>query len=206
MRSEIIQEIIHTEELFCERLLLFTQIFIIPLRAQNSRAWIAGVPTDVAHLFDWFEDIYNLHCQLLNYMRSTCTTSGQDCFSKVIRQGTAKLELYQPYLVRLADGLEAIKEMINNPNDDFGEYVRIQQNDEKSEFNLQTLLLEPANRVAGYPAYFKVGAYRLVVYMPLLPWFRFSACSRRRQNCTLIILQQRLWHIRSSLLSECSQR
>ena len=63
-RQEIIWELCETELAFVDRLHSVIRLFIRPLRAQNSKTWIAGVPPDVARLFDWLEDIVNVHSQI----------------------------------------------------------------------------------------------------------------------------------------------
>ncbi|KAF8840099.1 hypothetical protein BDN67DRAFT_904211 [Paxillus ammoniavirescens] len=40
------------------------QLFILPLRVRDTRLWVTGVPGDVAKVFDWLEDIVQVHAQL----------------------------------------------------------------------------------------------------------------------------------------------
>lgn len=158
-RLGIIQEIIQTEESFNNVLRIFVRLYILPLRSQNSRTWIAGVPTEVATLFDWYEDIANIHHKVLGHMRDyqATRTEPQDRFAERISQMIAGLEVYQPYIVRLADVAHKIGTMVQDPESDFGEFVRLQQSSKrKGGHNVELLLLEPIDRLAQYPLLFKV--------------------------------------------------
>jgi hypothetical protein len=56
-REGVIQEIFETEEDLLHLLRICMRLFVIPLRVQNSRTWITGLPPTVARLLDWFDDM-----------------------------------------------------------------------------------------------------------------------------------------------------
>ncbi|TFK61810.1 hypothetical protein BDN72DRAFT_828038 [Pluteus cervinus] len=155
-RYLVIQEVIQTEESFSEALELFVRLYILPLRVQNSRTWISGVPTEVSSLFDWYEDITNIHHQLLDYMRDFQKSYLDDRFAEYLRPVVSSLEVYQPYLVRLADILRKINRRLQDPEDDFGEFIRIQESASKrNRQRIEPLLRQPLDRLEKYPELFK---------------------------------------------------
>ncbi|KAF9014704.1 hypothetical protein BDZ89DRAFT_962626, partial [Hymenopellis radicata] len=46
------------------------RLFVLPLCVQDFKAWISGVPLALSRLFDWLEDILNLHTQILEVLQS----------------------------------------------------------------------------------------------------------------------------------------
>jgi hypothetical protein len=131
---------------------------------QDTACWIEGVPGNVTRLFDWLEDIMNLHVEICSAMRVMLDRQRPvvERAADVIRAFVARLEVYQPYVVRVDDVLGQIVadgrvgEHVEQRSD-FGEFVRIQEQDEDCEgWTLEMLLLEPLNRLATYSAMFKV--------------------------------------------------
>ncbi|KAJ7662018.1 DNA topoisomerase [Mycena polygramma] len=55
-RQEAIHNLCVTEEVFAARLTNTINIFILPLRMQDSKCYISGVPAEIARLCDWPED------------------------------------------------------------------------------------------------------------------------------------------------------
>ncbi|KAJ7606578.1 hypothetical protein DFH06DRAFT_917378, partial [Mycena polygramma] len=55
-RQEAIHNLCVTEEAFAARLTNTINIFILPLRMQDSKCYISGVPAEIARLCDWPED------------------------------------------------------------------------------------------------------------------------------------------------------
>ncbi|KJA17346.1 hypothetical protein HYPSUDRAFT_96616, partial [Hypholoma sublateritium FD-334 SS-4] len=105
------------------------RLFIRPLRVQNSKAWISGVPTNVAKLFDWFDDIVTLHEEMYESLclaRDTMTPT-TDRVSEVLRHFVLNAEVYQPYLVRLSDVSEEIMALTDSRNNDLGQFISLQQ-------------------------------------------------------------------------------
>ncbi|KAI0065141.1 hypothetical protein BV25DRAFT_140206 [Artomyces pyxidatus] len=157
-RQEVIWEISEAEQTFVKRLRTIVHLFILPLRMKDSVTWLDGVPTEAARLFDWLEDIINLHSQISSSLRATI--SGQypmvTRVAEVIRSFIPRLEVHQPYLVRVEEVALLIERMTREPGNDFGEFIRIQQEqDECRGWNIETFLVEPVNRLVEYPASFR---------------------------------------------------
>jgi len=177
-RQELIRELCQTEETFVKRLDVFVQLFILPLRVQNSKVWISGVPSEVARLFDWLEDIMNLHSQMLSALQATRTAQYPlvERIAEPIRAFIPRFEVYQPYLVRLADVVSLIEQLVQDEKSDFGEFVDIQQGaPECDDWSFQMFLNEPVGRLAKYPDFFSVSVLSLydmtrLMIMSLLPF------------------------------------
>ncbi|EGN92414.1 hypothetical protein SERLA73DRAFT_147258, partial [Serpula lacrymans var. lacrymans S7.3] len=105
------------------------RIFIRPLRIQRSKMWVSGVPSDVARLFDWLEDIVHLHSQLLSALLDgrNAQTPMLQFMSSSIRPFVPRLEIYQPYLVRLEFVASLIEKFVTDEDSDFGDFVKIQE-------------------------------------------------------------------------------
>lgn len=158
-REAVIQEIFETEEELLRRFHICMRVFILPLRVQNSRSWIEGVPLNIARLLDWFDDIVNLHEQIYESLCSARDTMSPatDRVSESIRCFVLKVEIYQPYLVRLADVSQEIASLMENPRSDFGQFITIQQRSPECEgWSFERLLMLPVNRLAAYQDLFSV--------------------------------------------------
>lgn len=165
-REGVIQEIFESEEELLRLFHICMQVFILPLRAQNSRSWIAGVPPNVAKLLDWFDDIVNLHEQVyasLCLARDTMSPA-TDRVSESLRCFVLKVEVYQPYLVRLSDVSQEIMSLTRNPKDDLGQFINIQQRSAECEgWTFDRLLMLPVNRLAAYQDLFAVGFLHIFI-------------------------------------------
>jgi RhoGEF domain len=158
-RQELIREICQTEESFVKRLQVFVQFFVLPLRVHNSKTWISGVPSEVARLFDWVEDIMNLHNQMLSALQATRTAQYPvvERVAECIRAFIPRFEVYQPYLVRLADVVALMERLVQDETSDFGEFLDIQQGAPQcDDWSFQMFLNEPVGRLAKYPDFFSV--------------------------------------------------
>ncbi|KAF9652525.1 hypothetical protein BDM02DRAFT_3161031 [Thelephora ganbajun] len=161
-RQEVIFEICHTEALFVQRLRTVLRLFIRPLRAQDTSTWISGVPGSIARLFDWFEDIINLHVEInteLRHVRSDHQTVVER-FAGILRKFVPRFEVYQPYIIRVEGALERLKGEGSDDMDEnwvnFREFVGIQGHEEDCEGRtLQNLLLEPIHRLEKYKEMFQ---------------------------------------------------
>ncbi|KAK2459452.1 hypothetical protein APHAL10511_008529 [Amanita phalloides] len=157
-RQKIICELCESEETFVARLHVCVQLFILPLRVQNSKEWVDGVPPNLAHFLDWFEDIANLHTRhivhtLRNIQRMTAHTRKNviRSISDPLLTLVPRLEIYQPYLVHLSSVASAISRMVRESGNDFGEFVAIQQRTpECGGWGLEAFLFEPMNRLTKY--------------------------------------------------------
>lgn len=167
-REAVIQEIFETEEALLRLFHICMRVFILPLRVQNSRSWIEGVPVNIARLLDWFDDIVNLHEQIYESLCSARDTMSPatDRVSESIRCFVLKVEIYQPYLVRLADVSQEIASLMDNPKSDFGQFIAIQQRSPECEgWSFERLLMLPVNRLAAYQDMFSVGFLFLSKYV-----------------------------------------
>lgn len=74
-----------------------------------------------------------------------------------IRPFVPQFEIYQPYLVKLADVSSLIAKLVEDEGSDFGEFIVIQEaKPECQGWNFHSFLNEPVNRLASYPHFFSV--------------------------------------------------
>ncbi|KAF8063386.1 hypothetical protein FPV67DRAFT_1782886 [Lyophyllum atratum] len=147
-RQDLILEIYQTEEAFVKRLQVFVELLVLPLRVQDSKSWISGVPTEIARLFDWLEDIVVLHSQILSSLQSTRAAQYPvvERIAESIRPFVPRLEVYQPYLVKLGDAVTLIDQLMQDEHSDFGEFLHIQEAAPECDgWNFQSFLVEPVN-------------------------------------------------------------
>ena len=160
-RAALIRDFIFAEEEFVARTQVFVKHFILPLRLQNTRRWVQGVPPRSARLLDWFEDIANLHAQVLDALRTPPASqaahsrrpSSQPISLVPMRAFLPRLEIYQPYIVTFV----AVAGEVRRDESDFGEFVGLQEEQEEcAGWDLERFLAEPVNRLAAYPGSFRV--------------------------------------------------
>jgi hypothetical protein len=158
-RQQIIWDLCETERAFVMRLQTFVHLFICPLRMKDSVTWLTGVPPEVARLFDWLEDIINLHAQISSALRAIVSEQYPIVMRVAgrVRSFVLRLEVHQPYVVRLESTTLLIKRLSGESSSDFGEFIRIQQEQgECHGWSVETFLVEPVNRLVDYPIHFKV--------------------------------------------------
>lgn len=158
-RQQVIWELFRSEEIFVGHLHCVIRLFVQPLRVQKSRTWIAGVPLEVTRLFDWLEDIVNLHSHILDALHSARKSSHpMICRAAEMWEiFVPRLEVYQPYLVRLEEMAALIEQLMMDEDSDFGEFVNIQEGSPECQgWSLERFLIEPVNRLAQYPELFRV--------------------------------------------------
>ncbi|KAJ7119637.1 hypothetical protein C8R44DRAFT_878049 [Mycena epipterygia] len=175
-RQEAIHTLCVTEESFVARLLNTINLFVLPLRMHDSKSYISGVPAEIAKLFDWLEDILNLHTQLLSALQ--CAREAQhpvvERVAEAIRGSFVKrLEVYQPYLARLVSVAGTIARLVADTTSDFGEFVRLQEDVRECRgWSLESLLVDPVTRLGMYPAMFrKLHEYTPKVHADYIPTF-----------------------------------
>ncbi|KAG2002447.1 hypothetical protein CC2G_004639 [Coprinopsis cinerea AmutBmut pab1-1] len=163
-REVILQEFMESEETFLDNAQYCIDNFILPIRTQDRRSWIGGVPADISRLLDWYEDIVNLHMCILQTLESSMSTQGPGSSTinglpGYLKDFVPRLHVYQPYLVRLADVLEEVAKLASNTDSDFGEFIRMQERILKPKgWTFEGLLMEPVHRLAAYQDMFTVGA------------------------------------------------
>lgn len=64
-RQEMIWELCRSEDEFVHLLHTMLKLFVRPLRTENDTRWIPGLDADIARLFDWLDDIAQLHAEVL---------------------------------------------------------------------------------------------------------------------------------------------
>ncbi|KAF7290604.1 DH domain-containing protein [Mycena indigotica] len=156
-RQETIHDLVVSEEAFVSRLNHTVRLFVLPLRMQDSKDYVAGVPTEIGMLFDWLEDLLNLHTQLLAALRKAQQTQQpvvERLAGIVLESFVKQLEVYQPYLARLVGIAGTIARLVADALSDFGEFVRIQES--VQEWSLEALLVAPVTRLGGYPTIFRI--------------------------------------------------
>ena len=154
------------------------QLSVKPLRAENSTRWIPGLNPDIAKLFDWLDDITQLHCRLLSTMQGCrvnqvmCGTALfsehlSTCFkfpivtqiAESLRPFVSELEIYQPYIVRVDECIDWVQGVALDPDSDFGEFIRIQSTAPECTTSLPVLLQKPIQRLLRYSVHFKVSPH-----------------------------------------------
>lgn len=78
-RQEVIWELCRSEEEFVELLQTTLTLFVQPLRTENDTRWIPGLDAGVAKLFDWLDDIAQLHADVLAIMQGCRTNQVRLC-------------------------------------------------------------------------------------------------------------------------------
>lgn len=157
-RQEVIYELYRTEESFVNGLRGVVRVFSQPLRTPQGR-WIAGVPTPIARLLDWLDDIVYLHSQITSILADCRHAQGHvvQKLADVLLDFLPRLEVHQPYLIRFESVTKSIDDMLVRPDSDFGEFVRMQQAlPECGSMPLSSFLLKPVQRLMKYPLFFKV--------------------------------------------------
>ncbi|KAK0538454.1 hypothetical protein OC835_001435 [Tilletia horrida] len=156
-RQEVLWELCETERSFVQAICSVQKIFALPLRTPEGR-WIKGVPCTVARLFDWLQDIFQLHCKIhsvLQLARHEQAPVLINIAERLLRY-IPKLEVHQPYLVRFESVMQTIEEMLRSENSVFGQFIKMQmQIPECKSMSFSSLLLKPVQRLMKYPLFFK---------------------------------------------------
>ncbi|KAG1744927.1 uncharacterized protein EDB91DRAFT_168184 [Suillus paluster] len=156
-RQEIVWKLAESEATFVTNLQNMVQLFILPLRVRSTKVWVSGVPDDVSRLFDWLEDIVHLHTKL-----SASLVSGRDVrtpnlqfVGEILRPFVAKLEIYQPYLVKLEFVATRIEHLVALEKSDIGDFIKLQERSSACQgWTLEKYLVEPVHRLSQYPDFF----------------------------------------------------
>ena len=158
-RQELIFDLYESQRDFVHRMQVFLRLFILPLRVQDSRTWISGVPSEVARLFDWLEDILVLHTQILSSLE-TARDAQYPVVHRVaesIRAFVPQFEVYQPYLVTFTEVVALIGQLMRDEESDFGEFMEIQQGAPECDgWGFEKYLAEPVGRLTKFPQFFTV--------------------------------------------------
>ncbi|OBZ73148.1 hypothetical protein A0H81_06917 [Grifola frondosa] len=160
-RQELIYELFISEQEFVRHLRSIVKLFILPLRSRDSKTWLPGVPTEVSKLFDWLEDIVNLHGSIARSLKTVAgiwrTGAIVERLAETLRAFIPRLEVYQPYIVRLDEVKDTIVDYLSDDNGEFGEYLRMKERDVQNDGSrLEHLLEEPVVRLSKYTDIFQV--------------------------------------------------
>ncbi|KAG8999685.1 hypothetical protein FRB94_005988 [Tulasnella sp. JGI-2019a] len=156
-RQEVIWELCNTEQDFVQSLRMTMRVFVQPLRT-DSRDWVQGIPKDVTKLFEWLEDIVELHSRislaLLDVRSAQYPVVLQ--VAEYLRGFVPHLDVHQPYLVTLEGVSQTIEEALRDSHSDLGEFLRIQSTSaECASMPLTSFLLKPVQRLMKYPLFLK---------------------------------------------------
>ncbi|KAL9937769.1 hypothetical protein V8E36_003314 [Tilletia maclaganii] len=160
-RQEVLWELCETERSFVQAICSVQKIFALPLRTPDGQ-WIKGVPCSVARLFDWLEDIFQLHCKIHSILQRARNQQGPMLISiaEELLRCIPKLEVHQPYLVRFESVTQGIEEMLRSENSVFGQFVKMQMQIPECtavsrSMSFSSFLLKPVQRLMKYPLFFK---------------------------------------------------
>lgn len=157
-RQEVIWELCSTEEAFVSSMHAVLRLFARPLRTPQG-LWIEGIPHEITRLFDWLYDIVHLHtdlCEALVQLREVQSPLVES-LAEVVHPFAKRLDVHQPYLVKLEGVTHLIDRLVRDPTSDFGEFVRMQtESPECGSMSLNSHLLKAAQRLMKYPLFFKV--------------------------------------------------
>ncbi|KAG1743789.1 hypothetical protein EDB19DRAFT_540023 [Suillus lakei] len=156
-RQEIIWKLAESEATFVTNLQNMVQLFILPLRVRSTKVWVSGVPDDVSKLFDWLEDIVHLHTKLSASLIGVRDVhiSGLKFVGEILRPFVAKLEIYQPYLVKLEFVATRIEHLVVQEKSDIGDFIKLQERSSACQgWSLEKYLVEPVHRLSQYPDFF----------------------------------------------------
>lgn len=156
-RQATLFELTETEGAYVESLRGIIRIFCRPLL--SGHAWIKGVPKLVGHLFDWLDDIMQLHTRIADALYDARDDQQPIIWrvADIFHQFVPQFEAYQPFLVRFEDATRVINALASDPDSHFGEFIRLQQSlPECGAMPLVSFLLKPVQRLMKYPMFFKV--------------------------------------------------
>ncbi|KAG2048650.1 hypothetical protein BDR06DRAFT_1024322 [Suillus hirtellus] len=156
-RQEIVWKLAESEETFVINLQNMVQLFILPLRVRSTKVWVSGVPDDVSRLFDWLEDIVHLHTKLSASLIGLRDVHNSDlqCVGEILRSFIAKLEIYQPYLVKLEFVATRLEHLAAQEKSDIGDFIKLQERSSACQgWSLEKYLVEPVQRLSQYPDFF----------------------------------------------------
>ena len=147
-RQDFLRSLFSSEKAFVKSARGVIRTYFVPLRARDSHSWLVGLPSPIARLFDWLEDIVNVHAALVRSLQE----HGAEI--RALRTFAAQLEVYVPYVVKLDSAREALRWHLTEDQGAFGEYLRIKSTErprsKKGEWTLEQLVEEPLLRLHGY--------------------------------------------------------
>ncbi|KAI8995245.1 Dbl homology domain-containing protein, partial [Trametes punicea] len=160
-RQELIFSFFVSEKAFAQFARQVVRTVLLPLRACDSRMWLPGLPQDITRLFDWLEDVVNLHTAIVHAVSAVTaiwqTGSIVQRLAGTLKGFIPRLEVYMPYLAKYDSVRDAIRWHAEQDHGEFGEYLRLKERDrEEGHWSLDRLLQEPAERLRSYIDVFQV--------------------------------------------------
>ncbi|KAI1789134.1 Dbl homology domain-containing protein, partial [Ganoderma leucocontextum] len=162
-RQEVIHELVTFDREFVKSSRHIIRAYFLPLRTRDSRAWLPGIPPDMARLFDWLEDIVNLHAAISRALAPLVVVWKEgmvvERVAGTLRGFVPQLEIYMPYLVKLESAKAALKWYVERDEGVFGEYLRMKAGEAPEadgEGALERLVREPSSRLDKYVELFQV--------------------------------------------------
>ncbi|KAL5514024.1 hypothetical protein ACEPAG_2785 [Sanghuangporus baumii] len=155
-RQEVIWELCETEQAFLRSLRTALKTFAYPLLGKN-RVWVSGLPNNVSRLLDWLEDIFQLHAQISSALQHARSSQYPIVLriAETLRVFVPRLEVYQPYIVRLDEVIEEIEEILRDSTSELGEFLRLQSSGEDcAGMSFSAFLWLPLTRLGRYLKYF----------------------------------------------------
>ncbi|TFK94514.1 Dbl homology domain-containing protein, partial [Polyporus arcularius HHB13444] len=165
-RQELIYDLYSSEKTFVQSARHVIRTYFQPLRSRDSRTWLPGLPADVARLFDWLEDIVNLHVALARALAGVVAVWKTGAIvSRVggtLRAFVPQLEIYMPYLVKLDSVREILRLHAEKDRGELGEYLRMRERERvDGEWGLNKLLEEPVARLDKHLDSYQVRSHLL---------------------------------------------
>ncbi|KAI0350288.1 Dbl homology domain-containing protein, partial [Trametes cingulata] len=160
-RQEIIYALYTSEQSFVKSTRRVVRTILLPLRVRESRAWLPGIPSDIARFFDWLEDVVNLHASIARALSTVAaiweTGSIVQRVAGTLKGFVPRLEVYMPYLAKYEGVKEVLHWHLEQDGGEFGEYLRMQERERPEDmWSLERLCDEPAGRLRSYLENFQV--------------------------------------------------
>ncbi|KAI0702394.1 Dbl homology domain-containing protein [Cerioporus squamosus] len=191
-RQELIYDLYNSEKTFVHSARHVIRTFFLPLRARDSRTWLPGLPADVARLFDWLEDIVNLHVAIVRALAGVVAVWKTGAIvSKIggsLRAFVPQLEIYMPYLVKLESVREILRWHAEKDRGELGEYLRMRERERvDGEWALDKLLEEPVVRLHKHLECYQVRPHPPFVVQLLTRIVDSGSVSLRRRSIPTIL-------------------
>lgn len=178
-RQDVIFELCETEITFVKSMKVIQRLFADPLKSQGKRfyhtrlfylngrhhdigQWFAGLSEVYTGIFDWLDDIIRVHSNMASALHSARSSQFPMVlrFAEHVRPFIPRLKAHQPYLVHLEGAIKEIDGLLRDPQNNLGEFIKIQSsNEECRSMSLTSFLLQPMQRLTKYPLFFKVRSF-----------------------------------------------
>lgn len=167
-RQELVYAFCTSETAFVRSARRVVRTVLLPLRSRESRAWLPGLPAEIARLFDWIEDIVNLHAAIARALSTVAaiwqTGSIVQRVAGTLKGFVPRLETYMPYLAKFEGMKEMVRWHAEQDGGEFGEYLRMAERERtEDEWPLPKLIDEPYARLRSYLDVFQVRRSQIII-------------------------------------------